>query len=215
MTICLSPFTNYIIRRMLYEHVESLTDTQAHSLRVSETVNLDRLLLKLYPKKFIAIAKFHDLEMLTVLYQKARANRSANLQGQVELCRRIFHILGIRFGVNETFMPPIIPEIAESLFQFFNNGKMRDGLCLDGKMYGKVQTATMPERQELDEIALMLSEQKIPCVITVTEDRYSMWFLLRSPAYAVYLKQGLVPVKKALVLYSTLCRFKPAKISLQ
>ena len=213
MAICLSPFTNYTIRRMLYEHVESLTDTQAHSLRVSETVNLDRLLLKLYPKKFIAAAKFHDLEMLTVLYQKASANRSANLQGQVELRCRIFHILGIRFGANEAFMPPIIPETAESLFQFFNNGEMRDGLCLDGKMYGKVETATMPQRQELDEIACMLSEQKIPCVITVTADHYSMWILLRSPAYAVYLKQGLVPFKKALTLYSSLCRFKKVKLA--
>ncbi|MCY7282589.1 MAG: hypothetical protein LH679_03940 [Cyanobacteria bacterium CAN_BIN43] len=213
MSICLSPFTNYTIRRMLHEHVESLTDIQAHSLRVSETVNLDRLLLKLYPKKFIATAKFHDLEMLTVLYQKASANRSANLQGQVELRRRIFHILGIRFGVNETFMPPIIPETAESLFQFYNNGEMRDGLCLDGKMYGKVQTATMPQRQELDEIALMFSEQKISCVITVTADHYSMWILLRSPAYAVYLKQGLVPLKKALTLHSSLCRFKQAKLA--
>jgi hypothetical protein len=198
---------------MLHEHVESLTDIQAHSLRVSETVNLDRLLLKLYPKKFIATAKFHDLEMLTVLYQKASANRSANLQGQVELRRRIFHILGIRFGVNETLIPPIIPETAESLFQFYNNGEMRDGLCLDGKMYGKVQTATMPQRQELDEIALMFSEQKISCVITVTADHYSMWILLRSPAYAVYLKQGLVPLKKALTLHSSLCRFKQAKLA--
>lgn len=212
MSICLSPFTNYTIRRMLHEHVESLTDIQAHSLRVSETVNLDQLLLKLYPKKFIATSKFHDLEMLTVLYQKAGDKRSANLQGQVELRRRIFHILGIRFGVDDTSMPLIIPETAENVFQFFNNGEMRDGLCLDGKMYGKVETARMPQRQELDEIARMFSEQKIPCVITVTENHYSVWILLRSPAYSVYLKQGTVPVKKALALHLSLCRFKQAKL---
>ena len=211
MAICLSPFTNYTIRRMLQEHVERLSEIQAQSLRVSETVNLDRLLLTLYPKKFIATSKVHDLEMLTVLYQKASANRSVNLKGQVELRRRIFHILGIRFGVNETFMPPIIPETAESLFQFYNSGEMRDGLCLDGKMYGKVETATMLQRQELNTIALILSEQKIPCVITATADYYSMWILLRSPAYAVYLKEGIVPLKKALALHSSLCRFKQAK----
>ena len=213
MAICLSPLTNYTIRRMLHELVQSLTDTQANSLRVSETVNLDRLLLKLYPKKFIATAKFHDLEMLTVLYQKASANRSANLQSQVELRRRIFHILGIRFGVDDTFMPPIIPETAESLFQFFSNGEMRDGLYVDGKMYGKVQTATMLQRQELDEISLMFSEQKIPCVITVNSDHYSMWILLRSPAYAVYLKQGIVPFNKALTLHSSVCQIKKVKLA--
>jgi hypothetical protein len=198
---------------MLHEHVESLTDTQAHALKVSATVNLDQLLLKLYPKKFVATAKFHDLEMLTALYQKASDKRSANLKGQVELRRRIFHILGIRFGVDDTFMPPIIPETAESIFQFYNNGEMREGLCVDGKMYGKVETAAMPQRQELDEIARMFSEQKIPCIITVTADHYSLWILLRSPAYAVYLKQGIVPLKKALTLHSSLCRFKQAKLA--
>ena len=213
MSICLSPFTNYTIRRMLHEYVENFNGLQPHSLRVSETVNLDRLLLKLYPKKFIATAKFHDLEMLTALYQKASTNRSANPQGQVELRRRIFHILGIRFGLNETFMPPIIPETAENLFQFFNNGEMRDGLCLDGKMYGKVETAMMPQRQELDEIARLFSEQKIPCVMTVTENHYSIWLLLRSPAYAAYLKQGIVPLKKALALHLSLCRFKQLKLA--
>lgn len=212
MAICLSPFTNYTIRRMLHEHVESLTDIKAHSLRVSETVNLDQLLLKLYPKKFIATAKVHNLEMLTVLYQKASANRSANLQGQSELRRRIFHILGIRFGVNETSTPPIIPETTELMFQFFSKGKMRDGLCLDGKMYGKVETATMPQREDLEEISLMFSEQKIPCVITVTADHYSLWILIRSPAYMVYLKQGLLPVEKALALHSELNRFKQANL---
>ena len=213
MAICLSPFTNYTIRRMLHEHVESQTDIQANSLKVSETVNLDQLLLKLYPKKFVAIAKVHNLEMLTVLYQKASANRSANLQGQSELRRRIFHILGIRFGVNETSTPPIIPETTELIFQFFSKGEMRDGLSLDGKIYGKVETSMMPEREELEEISLMFSEQKIPCVITVTADHYSLWILLRSPAYMAYLKQGLVPVKKALALHSSLCRFKQAKLA--
>lgn len=197
MSICLSPLTNYTIRRMLHEHIESLTDIQAHSLGISETVNLDRLLLKLYPQKILATAKFHDLEMLTVLYQKGSSNRSSPSQSQVELRRRIFHILGIQAGLGETFTPPIIPETAENLFQFFNNGEMRDGLCLDGKMYGRVETAMMPQRQELDEIAKKFSEQKNLCVITVTADHYSVWILLRSPAYAIYLnKQGIVPVKK-------------------
>jgi len=196
---------------MLHEHVERLSYIQAQSLKVSETVNLDRLLMQLYPKKFIAAAKVHNLEVLTALYQKASANRSANLNAQVELRRRIFHILGIRFGVNETFIPLIIPEPVESLFQFYRQGEMRDGLCLIGKIYGKVQTAPLPKGSELDEITLMFSEQKISYVITITADSYSLWVLVRSPVYATYLKQGLAPIKRALVLHSALRRFKQAK----
>ena len=215
MAICLSPFTNYTIRRMLQEYVESLNEIQTHSLKVSETVNLEQLLLKLYPRKFIATSKVHDLETLTTLYQKASDKRSVNLQAQAELRRRIFRILGIRFGVNEILMPPIIPETADSLFQFFSKGKMRDGMCLDGKTYGKVETATMRQRQQFYQMVLAFSEQKIPCVITTNPEHYSLWLLLRSPVYSLYLKQGLVPVKKALVLHSKLCRFKQAKFAVQ
>jgi len=200
---------------MLQEHVESLTDIQAQSLKVSETVNLDRLLLQLYPKKFVATAKVHNLEMLTVLYQKASTKRSANLQGQAEFRRRIFHILGIRFGVNETFMPPIIPEPTESLFQFYSQGEMRDGLCIDGKIYGKVETATMEQRCELEQITVMFSEQNIPCVFTATAECFSLWVLVRSPVYTLYLKQGLVPIKKALAIHSALGRFKQANFAVK
>ena len=215
MTIYLSPFTNYTIRRMLQEHVESLNELQTLSLKVSETVNLEQLLLKLYPRKFIATSKVRDLEMLTVLYQKASAKRSDNLQAQTELRRRIFHILGIRFGVNEILTPPIIPETPELLFQFFSQGEMRDAMRIDGKTYGKVETATMRQRPKLYQMALAFSEQKIPCIITTTPDHYSLWILIRSPAYGVYLKQGLVPVEKALVLHSALCRFKQARFAMQ
>ncbi len=194
---------------MLHDHVGKQTDIQAQSLNVSETVNLDRLLLQLYPKKFVATAKVHNLEVLTALYQKASVNRSTT--AQAELRRRIFHILGIRFGVDETFMPSIVPEAAQTLFQFYSEGAMLDGLCRAGKIYGKVETAPLPTRSSLDQISLMFSEQKISCVITVTTHSYSLWLPLRSPVYAIYLKQGIAPIKKALALHSSLCRFKQAK----
>ncbi len=211
----LSPFTNYTIRRMLQDHVESLSEIQARSLHVSESVSLDRLLSSLYPKKFVVISKVHHLEMLTVLYRRALASGRNNFSNQAELRRRIFQILGIRFGVNEVTMPPIVPESKVTAFYFFSGGSLRDGMSLRNKMYGKIESAVMADRPYLYQMAIALSEQKIPCIITTTPEQYSLWVLLRSPVYNAYLKQGLTPVKKALVLHSALCRFKQARFAVR
>jgi hypothetical protein len=211
----LSPFTNYTIRRMLQDHVESLSEIQARSLHVSESISLDRLLSTLYSRKFIVISKVHHLEMLTELYRRALVSGRNNLSNQAELRRRIFQILGIRFGVNEVMMPPIVPETKGACFQFFGAGELRDGMSLGGKIYGLVESAVMRDRPYLYQIALAFSEQKIPCIITTSQEKYSLWVLLRSPVYNTYLKQGLTPVKKALVLHSALCRFKQARFAVK
>ena len=202
----LSPFTNYTIRRMLQDHVESLSEVQARSLHVSESFSLDRLLFSLYPKKFIVTSKVHHLEMLTTLYRNA-ISRSQDYSVQDELRQRILQILGIRFGVNEVIVPTIVPVTQGTVFQFFA-GDLRDGISISDKMYGKIESAIMCDRPYLYQIAMTLSEKKIPCVITTSEETYDLWVLLRSPVYNVYLKQGIAPVKKALALHSALCRFK-------
>ncbi len=211
----LSPFTNYTIRRMLQDHVENLSEVQARSLHVSESVNLDRLLSSLYPKKFVAIAKVHHLEMLTVLYRRAVASGQSDLSGQTELRRRIFQILGICLEEDKGMMPPIVPLTQTAPFLFFGGRDVRDGMFLNGKMYGQIASAPLHDRPHLYQIAAALSEQKISCIITTSPEEYSLWVLLRSPVYTMYLKQGLAPVKKALVLHSALCRFKQARFSVR
>lgn len=211
----LSPFTNYTIRRMLQDHVESLSEVQARSLHVSESVSLDRLLSTLYPKKFIAISKVHHLEMLTTLYRSSIISRNKNHSVQNELRHRIFQILGIRFGVNEVMTPPIVPLTKVTTFQFFGESQLRDGMALGSKMYGKIESSTLRDRPHFYQIAIAFSEQKIPCVITTSQETYCLWVLLRSPVYNAYLKQGLTPIKKALTLHSALCRFKQAKFAVR
>lgn len=211
----LSPFTNYTIRRMLQEHVDSLSEIQARSLYVSDTFSINKLLSTLYPKKFVAITKVHHLEMLTALYHQATAQRIANIKTQNELRRRIFEVLGIRFGVTEVACPSIIPENTGTTFNFFAGGEVREGIRLGHKLYGKVDFVTMHQRPQIYQLALAFSEKNISCVITTSEESYALWVLLRSPAYNVFLRQGIVSVKKALVLHSALCRFKQAKFAVQ
>jgi hypothetical protein len=207
----LSPYANYEIRRMLKEHVDSVSVIQARSLRVSESVNITQLLQKLYPRKFELVARVRNLEMLMELYQQISTNRSLQQSAQTELKQRIFRILGIRFGVNEVVMPSIAEESAVSLCPFFAAGAVREGMLYQDKFFGRVDQAQVGSCPELYRLAMILGEQGLPCLITTTAEFYSLWVGLRSPVYGVYLKGGIGSMRRALALHSVLCGFKQAK----
>jgi hypothetical protein len=210
----LSPYANYEIRRMLKEHVESVSVVQSRALRVSDSVNINHLLKKLYPRKFEVVSRVRNLEMLMVLYQQVSGNRSLRQSAQTELKRRIFQILGIRFGVSEVAIPSIVPESEVRLFPFFGAGEIRDAMGYQDKFFGKVDQARVGHCSELYRLAMVLAEQGLPCLITTTTEFYCLWVGLRSPVYGVFLKGGIGAIRRALALHSVLCRFKQAKFGL-
>jgi hypothetical protein len=208
----LSPFTNYTIRRMLQDYADSLKgdahgSSRSQVLLVSESVSLEQLLMRLYPKKFAAIAKIHHLEMLTTLYRQTfdRAGKNAYRH-------KILQVLGLRVGGEAEPIPPIVPEEEGIIFKFFWGKNLWDGMTLDGKIYGKVESVDLSKRTYLYEVALAFLEQNIACVLTNSQDGYSLWVPLRSPLYNVYLKQGITPVRKALALNAKLAQFKSSKM---
>jgi hypothetical protein len=155
----LSAYANYEIRRMLKEHVDSVSVIQARSLRVSESVNITQLLQKLYPRKFELVARVRHLEMLMELYQQVSTNRSLQQSAQTELKQRIFRILGIRFGVNEVVMPSIAEESAVNLCPFFAAGEVREGMLYQDKFFGRVDQARVGHCADLYRLAMILGEQ--------------------------------------------------------
>lgn len=209
----LSPFTNYTIRRMLQDYAESLKrDSHVSScsqvLLVSESVSLEQLLMRLYPRKFVAITKIHHLEMLTTLYRQ-----TTDKAGKNAYRRKILHVLGLRLVLEAEPIPPIVPEEEGFIFKFFWGKKLRDGMTLDGKIYGKVESVDLSKRTYLYEVALAFLEQNIACVLTNSQEGYCLWVPLRSPLYNVYLKQGITPVRKALALNAKLAQFKSSKMA--
>lgn len=209
----LSPCANYEIRRMLKEHVDRVSLSQVKALYVSESMNLNNLLLALYPRKFERVAKVRNLEVLADLYRQVSGIRSFQVTAQDELRRQIFQILGIRFGVSETKQPLIVPDAEVSPFPFFCNGEIRDAMVCQGKFYGKVDVATLEERAQLYQLASVLAEQGLSCLITTSPGTYSLWVGLRSPVYGAFLRGGVSQIRKVVSLHSVLCRFKPSKFA--
>lgn len=206
----LSPYANYEIRRMLKEHVESVSDIQARSLRVSESVNINHLLKKLYPRKFEVVSRIRNLETLMVLYRQVSGNQAVHKVAQAELKRRIFQILGIRFGVTEVVMPSIVLEREVRMFPFFAGGEVRSAMSYQDRFFGQIDEARVGSCSQLYQLALVLAEQGLSCLITTSPECYRLWVGLRSPVYGVFLKGGTGAIRRALALHSVLCQFKQA-----
>jgi hypothetical protein len=218
LTVYLSVSANYEIRRMLKEHVDSVSVIQSRALSVSESVNLNVLLRKLYPRRFEIASKVRNLELLAEIYRQVTGqvsgNRSSLRMARSEVKRRIFQILGIRFGVSEVKLPPVVLEREVRLFPFFGEGEMREAMTHEHKFYGKIVQATVGDCSKLYQLGIVLAEQGLPCVITTSPEFYSLWVGLRSPVYAVFLKDGIGAMRRALALHSVLCRFKQAKFAI-
>lgn len=183
------------------------------ALRVSESMNLNDLLQRLYPRTFERVATVRNLEVLADLYRQVSGPRSFQMTAQEELRRQIFQILRIRFGISETKTPSIVSEEEVTPFPFFCDGKMRDAIFCQDKFYGKVDVASLEDYSQLYQLALLLVEQGLSCLITTSPEVYSLWVGLRSPVYGVFLKGGISQIQRALSLHSVLYRFKQARIA--
>ena len=193
---------------MLKEHVDSVSVIQSRALSMSESVNLNLLLKKLYPRRFELTSKVRNLELLAEVYRQVSGNRSSLTVARSEVKRRILQILGIRFGVSVVNLVPVVLESETRVLPFFLGGEIHDAMTHQHKFYGKIVRATMEDCSNLYQLSTVLVEQGLPCIITTSSEFYTLWVGLRSPVYAVFLKDGIGAMQRVLTLNSVLCQFK-------
>ena len=193
---------------MLKEHVDSVSVIQSRALSMSESVNLNLLLKKLYPRRFELTSKVRNLELLAEVYRQVSGNRSSLTVARSEVKRRILQILGIRFGVSMVNLVPVVLESETRVLPFFLGGEIHDAMTHQHKFYGKIVRATMEDCSNLYQLSTVLVEQGLPCIITTSSEFYTLWVGLRSPVYAVFLKDGIGAMQRVLTLNSVLCQFK-------
>ena len=193
---------------MLKEHVDSVSVIQSRALSMSESVNLNLLLKKLYPRRFELTSKVRNLELLAEVYRQVSGNRSSLTVARSEVKRRILQILGIRFGVSMVNLAPVVLESEMRVLPFFMGGEIHDAMTHQHKFYGKIVRATMEDCSNLYQLSTVLVEQGLPCIITTSSEFYTLWVGLRSPVYAVFLKDGIGAMRRVLTLNSVLCQFK-------
>ena len=193
---------------MLKEHVDSVSVIQSSALLMSESVNLNLLLQKLYPRRFELTSKVRNLELLAEVYRQVSGNRSSLTMARSEVKRRILQILGIRFGVSMVNLAPVVLESEMRVLPFFLGGEIHDAMTHQHKFYGKIVWAKVGNCSKLYQLSTVLVEQGLPCIITTSSEFHTLWVGLRSPVYAVFLKDGIGAMQRVLTLNSVLCRFK-------
>ena len=193
---------------MLKEHVDSVSVIQSSALLMSESVNLNLLLQKLYPRRFELTSKVRNLELLAEVYRQVSGNRSSLTMARSEVKRRILQILGIRFGVSVVNVAPVVLESEMRVLPFFLGGEIHDAMTHQHKFYGKIVRAAVGDCSNLYQLSSVLVEQGLPCIITTSSEFHTLWVGLRSPVYAVFLKDGIGAMRRVLTLNSVLCRFK-------
>lgn len=204
----LSPYTQYLLRRLLQHPAQTTASNLATpSVRIDANIDLNQLLCKLYPRKFVAISKANQIEQLVRLYQQFSAQSLVDPELQDELRNRIFHILGLHLEDKSVNLPPLVPEGETHGFRFFYADQIREGLYIEDKLYGLLLTTESFDRLSLYQLAWLLSEQKIACVLTYSPIRQALWVPVRSPVYQVFVQQGRYPLEKVLTLYRLLHRF--------
>jgi hypothetical protein len=197
----LSPLAKYYVRKFLQEYWNELHWLEhQHVARHAFSISLRTL------EQTGAIA---ELETLVHVYCELEKNPVGNYANLAEIKRRLFYLLGLRL---KSLMPataiPTLSETTQLRFYFLQNKQPQEGIRYGNRLYGLAQSFPIERRFQAYQLAWALSEQKIPLVLTVSQERYVVWICMRSPTYALLFHKGRDILRPALFIYTILCRSK-------
>lgn len=81
-------------------------------------------------------------------------------------------------------VPLVFSEQRVSLFKFYRDQSIRDGMLYRNELYQSVREFGIRDRLKAYQFACEQFEQGIPNLITVSEHRYVVWVNLRGPLAA-------------------------------
>ncbi|WP_448561606.1 hypothetical protein [Trichothermofontia sp.] len=79
-------------------------------------------------------------------------------------------------------LPLLLHGFNPQTFKFWQNGKLRDGLCHNNELFFALRVFDASRRLWVQEQAGQLSQQGIPVIVTYEGDSYTIWVRLRSSA---------------------------------
>lgn len=89
-------------------------------------------------------------------------------------------------------LPKVLPESQIQVFKFWFNGALQDGTHQYNELYYRALTVEGVKRTRLYHLACKLSKQQADALVSVADDRCSLWISLRSQMMAAQLVQQRV-----------------------
>jgi hypothetical protein len=89
-------------------------------------------------------------------------------------------------------LPKVLPESKVQVFKFWFNGVLQDGTHYYNELYYRALSVNADQRTRLYHLACKFSEQKAEALVSVANDKCSLWISLRSQKIAAQLFQQRV-----------------------
>jgi hypothetical protein len=212
----ISLFTQYYIRKLLRHHISQLgthqsdnnqlnskqSDSRQLNVSIAQRRNFDayfqtdlnQILGQLCLSKSEFAVKVRQIETLVCFHKNSDTGVCLHKSGDTgtedcenlwEIEQQILELVGVK--LHSAPSPSIVQEQTDSLFRFFLEGKIREGIRHVNELYGLVQDAEAEYEPGAEQLIGSLSEQAIPFILTQSASRYRIWISLRSPSYLALL----------------------------
>lgn len=210
----LSPIAQYYIRKLLrqsFEHIDHLfASTLSHSNLTDD--NFGRIVQNLPLGTENRSARIQELEVLTKLYQQLEQSPT-NATAIAEIKRRIFQTLGLEItSTTPKQPPPILRESTIDKFSFFFQDGIREGMQYANNLYAAAYQFNPMYRLQAYQIAWLLSEAKIPLIVTLSPTRFVIWINLQSHSYRVLIQQDASLLRTLVLVNLALRKGKPKQL---
>jgi hypothetical protein len=205
----LSPLTQYYLRKLLNQVIEPHRPEDSPDSNTEHRHPSPHPVLDLLKSRALDAPSSRELEILIHHYQNLETQLTYQNESLVEIKRRIFRVLGLKMNaLIPSDIPTVVQEPSRSIFRFFQQGNLREGLRFESDVYGLIRQYTLIQRQQAYQVAWALTDQKVPFILTASEKRYGIWICLRSPTYSVLIHQGVSVLDRIVSLHSILSGVK-------
>lgn len=75
--------------------------------------------------------------------------------------------------------PLVINEKLVSLFKFWRDGQIHDGMGCRNEIFSCLRSADLRKRQQIYDLGWALAQEGVQVVITVSDAKYTLWSSLR------------------------------------
>jgi hypothetical protein len=181
----LSAFAHYYLRKLLCQHLSNFGGlfTLEGGDRVPK-VDANEFLDHFYAQSDPTSPQIRELEFLVQMRQTVESATAQDSQRAEELERRIFSVLGLRLGaVSSQRLPVVKPEPAYPSFRFHYEGRICEGIRYEHDLYGMISQFRKHSPFQAYQLASVLLDRDVACLVTTSETRSAVWVSLRSPSF--------------------------------
>ncbi|OUC12502.1 MAG: hypothetical protein B0A82_21630 [Alkalinema sp. CACIAM 70d] len=172
-----------ILRKFINHHLETVQDTSPN-LHNLEAIDLNVLLLCLYPNARQRYQSVQRLEVLTLAHSHILQGRSMSMSLE-EVESGVLSILELpRHPVTQT-VPPLLTEALTTRFKFFHHQGVQEGLRYQDDLYGLIYNIEDHYKRYAYPILCGLVSRQIAALLTISSQRWGLWVEMRSPIYQV------------------------------